>query len=338
MIDAHLLKEAIRANLHTLCKAAFPAGKFRYGEWRIGDVSGTTGDSLGIRLVGSKAGLWIDRATGQCGNFLDLVLAKFGFGFREAAEWVARTLGMKFEVSEDGQEASSDQTLTSESEVEPEEKSLRPPEPEPEPVPLSGDQLKRMALAAHMLSLEPRLFYTVLGQRPEISLDTIRGVALDGDLGFELHCGGYDLYGEGTGWITAPAVLFGYSYGLKARWRTVTTLDGKKIRPVRWIAGKPAKQSWRQSLLRSAHQTVCIYEGETDVLSALSVGVEEDETVLAVGLAAAQVLPDPKPFACKKIVIFPDPGEEGIRSSQKLRTLFEPTAGSVAIINGGLAK
>jgi hypothetical protein len=74
------------------------------------------------------------------------------------------------------------------------------------------------------------------------------------------------------------------------------------------------------------------------VLSALSAGVEDDTSVLALGLAAAQILPDPKPFAGKKIVIFPDPGEEGIRSSRKLRTLFEPVVGSVAIINGGPAK
>jgi hypothetical protein len=208
MIDIPRLKEAIRTNIRRLAEALYPNGKFRYAEWRVGNVAGDPGDSLGIRLVGSKKGLWLDRASGEGGNFIDLAKAKFGFGFREAAEWIGRTLGVSFEISEQTEEEAGEKNTVCE--VEPEEKSLRPPEPEPEPVPLSGEELKRMALAAHVLSREPRLFYTVLGQRPEISLDTIRGVALEGDLGFELHCGGYDLYGEGTGWITAPAVLFGF--------------------------------------------------------------------------------------------------------------------------------
>jgi hypothetical protein len=231
MIDAHLLKEAIRANLHTLCKAAFPAGKFRYGEWRVGNVQGDPGDSLGIRLVGSKKALWLDRATGEGGNFIDLVLAKFGFGFREAAEWVARTLGMNFEVSEDGQEASSDQTLTSESEVEPETKSLRRLEPEPEPVPLSSDRLQRMALAAHRLALAPGRIFEVIGERPELGLEAVRGCAMEGDIGYEADCRFYNLNG--------PAILFGYTYGLKARWPGV---DERGKKNVRWIAGGPAKQ------------------------------------------------------------------------------------------------
>src|SRR6516165_5372514 len=277
MIDTIRLKEVVRSNIRQPAEALYPNGKFCYGEWRVGNVAGDPGDSLGIRLVGSKAGLWIDRATGKSGNFVDLVMARFGCRFREAAEWVGRTLGINFEISDSNEEeeAGEKKTLSGcgsklEADSRPEAKPLR----EPEPVPLTGDQLKRMALT-------PEKFYEVLGDRPEISPEAVRGCALEGDLGFEDDCRFYDLSG--------PAILFGYSYGIKARWAGVDA-NGKRL--IRWIAGKPAKQCWRQSLLRRDHQTVCIYEGETDALSALSAGVEEDdEHCVVVGLAGAQILP-----------------------------------------------
>jgi hypothetical protein len=324
MIDTIRLKEVVRSNIRQPAEALYPNGKFCYGEWRVGNVAGDPGDSLGIRLVGSKAGLWIDRATGKSGNFVDLVMARFGCRFREAAEWVGRTLGINFEISDSNEEeeAGEKKTLSGcgsklEADSRPEAKPLR----EPEPVPLTGDQLKRMALT-------PEKFYEVLGDRPEISPEAVRGCALEGDLGFEDDCRFYDLSG--------PAILFGYSYGIKARWAGVDA-NGKRL--IRWIAGKPAKQCWRQSLLRRDHQTVCIYEGETDALSALSAGVEEDdEHCVVVGLAGAQILPDPKPFAGRSIIIIPDPGDEGKRSSAKLASLLEPVAESVTIAEGGLAE
>jgi hypothetical protein len=325
MIDAPRLKNASSFSIRQLAEALHPNGKFHYGEWRVGNVAGDSGDSLGLRLVGSKKGLWIDRATGESGNFVDLVMAKFGCGFRDAAEWVGRTLGVNFEIfeiSEAGEKKSG-------SAVKLEAKALRQPLPEPEPVvvSLSGDQLKRMALAAHRLALAPGKIFSVLGERSEISPAAVRGCALEGDLGFEDDYHFYDLSG--------PAILFGYSHGIKARWAGVDA-NGKRL--IRWIAGKPARQCWRQSLLRSDHQSVCIFEGETDVISALSAGIEDDASVLVVGLAGAQILPDPKPFVGKKIVVFPDPGDEGIRSSEKLRMLFKPLTGIVVITGGGLAK
>jgi hypothetical protein len=333
MIDAIRLKEVVRSSIPRLAEALYPNGKFCYREWRVGNVAGDLGGSLGIRLVGSKKGLWIDRATGESGNIIDLVMVKFGCGFKEAVEWVERTLGVSFETSEQTEEAGEKSTGSGDrkatSKALPEVESIRQPLLEPEPVfvPLAPDQLKRMALAARRLAQAPQKIFEVLGDRPEISLDTVRGCALESDLGYEDDCRFYDLSG--------PAILFGYSYGIKARW--AADANGKRL--IRWIVGKPAKQCWRQSLLRSDHQSACIFEGETDALSALSAGVEEDdEHCLVVGLAGAQILPDPKPFAGKKIVVFPDPGEEGTRSSSKLQALLDPVAASVAIIEGGQAK
>src|SRR5262245_24912634 len=111
MIDAPRLNEAIGANIRQLAEALYPHGKFRYGEWRVGNVAGDPGDSLGIRLIDPKAGLWIDRATGEKGDFISLVQAKFEYGFREAADWVGRTLGISFEISEQTEEEAGEKKI-----------------------------------------------------------------------------------------------------------------------------------------------------------------------------------------------------------------------------------
>ncbi|MFJ2456435.1 AAA family ATPase [Pseudomonas protegens] len=49
-----------------------PGGKRNGSEWRVGDVSGEKGQSLGVHLAGEKAGLWQDFATGEGGDLLDL--------------------------------------------------------------------------------------------------------------------------------------------------------------------------------------------------------------------------------------------------------------------------
>jgi hypothetical protein len=180
-----------------------------------------------------------------------------------------------------------------------------------------------MAIAAHCLARNPELAFKVLGKRAEISLEAIRSCALEGDLGFEADCRFSTLSG--------PAVLFGYRCGVKARWAG-TDSAGKRL--IRWIAGKTGGECWRQSLLRTDHRRVYVAEGETDTLTALSLGLEdEDGESLIVGLAGAQILPDPKPFARKGIVIVSDPDKAGTASAEKLASTFGVVASEVAIIS-----
>jgi hypothetical protein len=329
MIDAHLLKATIRANILSLCKALYPNGRKICHEWRIGDVYGDTGDSLGIQLVGSKAGLFNDRAAGEHGDFVKLLQLHFGFGYREAADWVGRTLGTSFEVSDSDSEASERKKEEQPGSVpvdlvkKEDRNEARIESKEEPPAILSPAARKRMALAAHVLSLEPRLFYTVLGQRPEISLEAVCGCALEGDLGFEADYQYKSLRG--------PAVLFGYRYGIKVRYRAWPNGN----RPIVW-EGKPAGECWRQSLLRKDHETIYISEGETDVLTGLSLGVEDDDSPsLVVGLASATILPKPLPFAGRSIVILSDPDTAGAGAAEKLAEVFSSVAAEVAIVSLG---
>jgi hypothetical protein len=96
MIDADRLKETVEHNIVFLCHHFFPEGKREGQEWKIGDISGKPGESLGIQLSGPKAGLWHDRATGQGGTFVDLLMAHFGVTFPQATEMIGSAIGVNF--------------------------------------------------------------------------------------------------------------------------------------------------------------------------------------------------------------------------------------------------
>jgi hypothetical protein len=196
----------------------------------------------------------------------------------------------------------------------------RPPTPPPEKLyTLSLSDCQRMGHAAHTLARDPALIFTVLGPRPELSLAAVASIAMDGDLGFEPNCVFRRLDG--------PAILFGYSHGIKARWEAEP--DG--LRPIRWLCGSAGGQCWRQSLLRKDHQRIYITEGETDAIHVISLGVEKDDT-LVIGLASASTLPEPEPFKGRDLIIWPDPDEAGRRAAAKLCERCGPFARGIAIV------
>jgi hypothetical protein len=165
---------------------------------------------------------------------------------------------------------------------------------------------KRMIAACNRLSQDPFLIKRICKKRPEWKPDALLALSLELDIGFEDNCQFGDLSG--------PAILFCYANGIKARWRN-------KI--VRWIRGAPNGKSWRQGALRASHQRVYFFEGETDVVTALSVGLESDSSI-ALGLASALTIPDPAPFHGREIIAIPDADPAGIKSEQKLRSILGP--------------
>jgi hypothetical protein len=88
------LRDVERSRAEELCRSFFPDGKKLGNEWKLGDVSGAQGNSLGIQLTGSKAGLWQDRATGEGGDFVNLLRKNRDLGFVQAVEEIERALGM----------------------------------------------------------------------------------------------------------------------------------------------------------------------------------------------------------------------------------------------------
>jgi hypothetical protein len=164
-----------------------------------------------------------------------------------------------------------------------------------------------MASAAHRLVTNSTLIEKLVTKRPEWTADAIRNAAFDGDLGFE---GG--------------SMLFGYRRGIKARRK-----DGRGERMIRWICGSAAGECWRQSSLLRSHRVIFFTEGETDALTLLAFGIEDSGESLVIGLAGANILPHPSPFADKDVILVLDPDPTGEEATQKLRRLLEPVARSV---------
>lgn len=79
-------RDAVRSELllrlQPVLQDLYPQGKVHRGKFTIGDIHGATGDSLEVALVGDKAGLWNDHATGEGGDVFDLVAQHFGLDAR----------------------------------------------------------------------------------------------------------------------------------------------------------------------------------------------------------------------------------------------------------------
>lgn len=63
---------ALAQRAEAVCHHLLPLGRAYKGEWCCGSLSGEPGNSLKIRLTGSKAGVWSDFAAGDKGDFIGL--------------------------------------------------------------------------------------------------------------------------------------------------------------------------------------------------------------------------------------------------------------------------
>jgi len=80
MRDASDLARRLARNAEGVCRHYLPQGRRQGRYWLIGDVEGSPGRSLFVRLTGpdtgkGAAGKWTDAATGEHGDLLDLVAA-----------------------------------------------------------------------------------------------------------------------------------------------------------------------------------------------------------------------------------------------------------------------
>jgi hypothetical protein len=75
-----------------LAPELLPNGRGQGATWRVGGLGGEKGGSLAIALAGNKQGLWIDNATREKGDALDLVKGVFNCSTLEAIEWSKKWL------------------------------------------------------------------------------------------------------------------------------------------------------------------------------------------------------------------------------------------------------
>lgn len=95
MLTAKEISARLATRVEDVCHYLLPAGRKIGGNWRIGNTAGGPGDSVGIQVSGSKAGIWSDFASGsetEKGDLLDLWAAcrniPLGQAFKEAKEWL----------------------------------------------------------------------------------------------------------------------------------------------------------------------------------------------------------------------------------------------------------
>lgn len=93
----HELKQRLLERLPNVLHSLLPQGSTRGAQYFVGDLEGNRGKSLVIELAGPKAGMWIDFATNDRGDILDLWGQTRGFNrhsqFPELIEDVSTWLG-----------------------------------------------------------------------------------------------------------------------------------------------------------------------------------------------------------------------------------------------------
>lgn len=80
MRDASDLARRLARNAEGVCRHYLPQGRRQGRYWLVGDVEGSPGRSLFVRLTGpdtgkGAAGKWADAATGEHGDLIDLIAA-----------------------------------------------------------------------------------------------------------------------------------------------------------------------------------------------------------------------------------------------------------------------
>lgn len=76
--DVEEIKRQLLLNIRSCLSYLFPRGTFHGDKFQIGDVQGNKGKSLKVELAYGKVGLWIDFATGDGGDIIDLWAAAHG--------------------------------------------------------------------------------------------------------------------------------------------------------------------------------------------------------------------------------------------------------------------
>lgn len=70
------LSQRLAQNVQAVCRHYLPAGRREGRYWMVGDVTGTPGRSLYVRLFETERGAignWVDAATGEHGDLVDLI-------------------------------------------------------------------------------------------------------------------------------------------------------------------------------------------------------------------------------------------------------------------------
>lgn len=101
MMMAKNVSRQLSQRAEDIARHLLPNGHKEGNEWRVGSASGETGRSLGVHLIGEKAGIWSDFANGDSGDLLDLWAVTRDLTLTQAIKEAAHHIGIdspKFEA------------------------------------------------------------------------------------------------------------------------------------------------------------------------------------------------------------------------------------------------
>jgi twinkle protein len=94
-MDIRALSQELGRHAHQICLEIFPDGVVESGCYKVGSVDGDRGRSLSVYLHGDKCGKWIDFATGDSGDMLDLIQQSRNVSLTEAMDWGAKRYSIR---------------------------------------------------------------------------------------------------------------------------------------------------------------------------------------------------------------------------------------------------
>lgn len=298
VLAADDLKRGLCERAEEFCHWLFPNGIREGVNFLVGSIQGEPGRSLVVGISGSKTGVFKDFATDDGGdNLLELLRVVRGCAFAEACGEVARWLGLSLPPLQTIHAPSYRASATTGHKAQ----SYRVTDAE---IMLGSQMAKR--LLSNTAACE------AIAARRRWKTSTVADLAAEASLGLS----------------EAGRLVFLYDTGAKERWR-----DERGERRIRFLFGKP-DSLWRGGLLPIA-QRVFVCEGETDAVSLVDAGAEEDGDTLVVALPSASTFKSwwgPQ-LAGKTVVTCLDADPAGQAATAKLKTLLAPYVAGLRIVN-----
>lgn len=118
---AKQISEKLSQRADAVALYLLPNGKKEGHEWRVGSLNGEAGESLGVHLSGSKAGVWCDFNTGEAGDLLDLWRLSRSLSLANALKEAKQWLGIRdYEFTPSHKKAWAKPILPASAELKPE--------------------------------------------------------------------------------------------------------------------------------------------------------------------------------------------------------------------------
>ena len=302
-MDAQGVKDALNARAEEFVTDLFPAGRKNGNNWQVGSLGGDPGQSLRIGISGAKVGVFCDFAGNDRGsNLVELYAQAKQVSFKEAlhacADWLRVELGSP--RAQPNHPRVTKPVVT--------HRAAQRPCDIYTPTDEECEEARRMSeTLANDAELCARIAKS-RGWNPA----TLRQLAIDRYLGWN----------DGK-------LAFIYDCGVKLRWRNE---QGERV--IRWAFGRP--WIWRSVWLPEA-RTVYLCEGETDCISLLDAGIENEKGTLAVALPSASTFGAEwaRLFDGKDVILAFDSDDAGRKATDKVSRLLGGHVQSLNQINWG---